>query len=135
VVTQPTTQPTRAATGENDEGNDTSHGLALGHEKHRIHIPPGQLRKAQNPPPRGRALGHRKHYPPGQARKAERSGDSESNEDDGQDEGSHGNSGHEHPGHDNSGHEHPGHDNSGHEHPGHDNSDHEHPGHGRGNGG
>jgi hypothetical protein len=96
VVTPPATQLTPAAAGQNDEGNRSSHGLALGHHKHESHVPPGQLRKAENPPPRGLALGHRTHVPPGQARKAERS--SESNDDD-QGESSRGNSDHKHSSH------------------------------------
>jgi hypothetical protein len=117
VVTQPTTQPTPAAAGDNDEGDHGSNGLALGHQKHRNHVPPGQLRKAQNPPPRGLALGHRKHYPPGQERKAERSGDGDRHEnDDDQGEDSHDSSGH-------------------HGHSDHGNNGHEHSGHGRGHGG
>jgi hypothetical protein len=68
---------------EGDEGNQSSNGLALGHLKHRNHVPPGQAKKEQNPPPRGWAFGHRDHVPPGQAKKEHgwRGGDDEGNED------------------------------------------------------
>ncbi|HJQ51661.1 MAG TPA: hypothetical protein VJ838_14195 [Gaiellaceae bacterium] len=115
MVTPPATQTTPAAAEQNAEGNQSSNGRAVGHQKHRNHAPPGQLRKAENPPPHGLALGHRKHYPPGQARKAERSHDGKSENDDDQGEDSKGNSGQ-------------GDDSEG-------NNGHEHSGHGRGNGG
>lgn len=101
----PETQPPANVNGHGNEDDQrdespaaTTHGRALGHEKHAFH---GNA-EDKGRPPRGLALGHRNHVPPGQARQNSEShgrgsGD-EGQDSQGDDNGEQGHSSHGHHG-------------------------------------